>query len=140
MASGYDKEHLLGQGAAGAVYRARCRRTGRAVALKVLLEPADEDGLRRFGRERRAHAEATPASDVYMVGLLVYEMVSGRRASEDLPAFLTALHEGRRGFPPASAANPALGPEVDRVLRHATEAQPGDRYARAGDLAGALEA
>lgn len=45
--AGYDVQRLLGVGATGEVWRARCLATGQTVALKRLREHADLDALRR---------------------------------------------------------------------------------------------
>jgi serine/threonine protein kinase len=56
----YDIEAPLGSGGAGAVYRARDSRLGRAVAIKVLDTSVDPAALRdRLQREGRLRVSAT---------------------------------------------------------------------------------
>lgn len=85
---------LLGVGGMGEVYRARDRKLGREVALKVLLEEfsTDEDRLRRFEREARilASLEHSNIATLYDylesdgVRYLVMQLVEGKTLSEKL--------------------------------------------------------
>ncbi len=77
----------LGEGGMGAVFKARHRKLGRIVALKVIRKErlADADAVKRFQREvhaaaQMAHANVVHALDADQVGdrhLLVMEYVEG---------------------------------------------------------------
>ena len=90
----YQLRELLGSGGMGAVYAARNLRTGKDVAVKILLPQRQmrSDGIRRFVREARAGSRVRHANvvDVYDVGgeqdtpYIVMERLHG----ESLRAFL----------------------------------------------------
>ena len=82
----YELEKMLGQGAMGAVYRARHRLTGRRVAIKFLLDHDDPSRRRRFMREAQAlgrlsHPNVIQVIDVGEEGgaiYLVMELLHGK--------------------------------------------------------------
>jgi tetratricopeptide (TPR) repeat protein len=65
VAERFELEHLAGKGGMGAVYRARDRQTGGAVALKILLSGGD---AARFEREARVLAGLEHPAIVRYVG------------------------------------------------------------------------
>ncbi len=82
---------------------------------------------------------AGPRSDLFALGAVLYELASGRRpfagptAAETMTAIL-------RDDPPALAATPPeLAPALDRIVRHAIEKDPDDRFQSARDFAFALQ-
>ncbi len=89
----FEVQGLLGQGAMGAVYRARDLATGRAVALKLVLEPErDPRRLERFRREGQITAglQHPGIVGVHSAGeagghpFLAYELVEGGRTLADV--------------------------------------------------------
>ena len=82
---------------------------------------------------------ATTRSDLFALGAVLYELASGRRpfaratAAETMTAIL-------RDDPPALAATPSeLSTALDRIVRHAIEKEPDDRFQSARDFAFALQ-
>ena len=83
---------------------------------------------------------ATSRSDLFALGAVLYELACGRRpfaratAAETMTAIL-------RDDPPALAATPSeLSPALERIVRHAIEKEPDDRFQSARDFAFALQA
>ncbi len=78
-------------------------------------------------------------ADVYSVGAVLYEMLTGRRIVEDdeptraIPAVL----EG--DFPAPRALAPAIPEELERVVHKALAPDPADRYANAAAMRQDLE-
>ncbi|MCB9673484.1 MAG: SUMF1/EgtB/PvdO family nonheme iron enzyme [Alphaproteobacteria bacterium] len=83
---------------------------------------------------RGAHDEICPASDVYAVGAVLYEVLTGRRpyegsATEVIQAILAA---------PPDPLPTSIPPGLAEICRRATERDPEDRYPDASRLHEAL--
>lgn len=81
---------------------------------------------------------ATAASDLYSLGCVVFQLVTGRPPfSGDNPV---AVATARLDVPPPSAraANPAVSPALDRVISRAMARRPQERFADAQAMAQAL--
>ncbi len=70
-----------------------------------------------------------PATDLFAVGCILFEMLTGKRAFSGASA-IEVLHAVLYDRPPALTGSPALA-VADRVIRRAIEKQPRDRYASA---------
>ena len=92
-----------------------------------------------FSPEQARGATTTPASDVYGLGLVLYEALTGSRAFSGDTTDAIAL--ARIDAPPPSprAIRPEVPIELDAVVRRALAPEPSDRYANGNALAGALE-
>jgi eukaryotic-like serine/threonine-protein kinase len=82
---------------------------------------------------------ATPASDIYSLGVVCYETLTRRRPfeggkeSEIAEAILHAVP------PPVSDLNPAVGQTLSRVIHKALAKQPWNRYSSAKEFAETLQ-
>ncbi len=90
--------------------------------------------------EQAAGDEVTPASDIYALGVLVYEMLVGQLPfSADTP--LAVLLKHMSDAPPLPRTlKPDLPPGVDEVLNRVLAKSPRDRFRSGGEFAAALEA
>jgi len=77
-------------------------------------------------------------SDVYSVGIMLYELVTGSRLFSDLPDFdaLRAVREGRTRRP--RDVDPAIDPELDRIVMTALAHRAEDRYPNAASFGAQL--
>jgi serine/threonine-protein kinase len=79
-----------------------------------------------------------PRSDVYAVGLMLYEMLTGRRPPGDGVALPLALREAGERCPPPSRFAPEVPGALDAVVMGCLEREPSRRYASARELEQAL--
>jgi serine/threonine protein kinase len=82
--------------------------------------------------------ELSPASDVFSLGSITYELLTGRRAfaASSIPSILYQIVHGPT--PSLVGRAPGIGPSVDEVFVRALAKKREERFQRAGDFAAAL--
>jgi eukaryotic-like serine/threonine-protein kinase len=90
--------------------------------------------------EQARGAEADTRSDLFAVGAILYEMLTGKRAfaGETTADTLSAILH--RDPPEIVSAEGPISPGLERVVRRCLEKDPEERFQSARDLAFALEA
>ena len=88
--------------------------------------------------ERIAGLQAGPASDLYAVGVLLYESLTGRRPfeSDDPFALAAAIRDGR--YEPPTAIDADADPQIVAVIERAMRRDPAERHESAETMAAAL--
>ncbi len=107
-------------GIAHAAWSAPITQTGALVGTPAYLAP-----------ERVVGGPATPASDLYSLGVVGYQCLTGTVPFEGIPHEVTAAHR-HRTLPPLPPAVPA---EVAELILDLTARDPADRPASAGEVA-----
>ena len=79
-------------------------------------------------------------SDIFCLGAVLYEMLSGRRAFSGATAADTMAAILNAEPPELSGSGRKILPGLDRIVRHCLEKNPEERFQSARDLAFALEA
>ena len=79
-------------------------------------------------------------SDIFSLGCVLYEMLTGRRAFRRDTAAETMTAILREEPPELAVSNTEAGPALDRIVRHCLEKAPSERFQSARDLAFDLEA
>jgi len=88
--------------------------------------------------QAQGHA-VTPQSDLYSIGICLYEMLTGRLPFDGESAVTIALKQVSEQALPPSAFNPAVTPELEGVVLQALAKDPVQRFADADAFIVALE-
>lgn len=88
--------------------------------------------------EQVGTGDAGPGSDVYGVGILAYELLTGTTPFTGDNALTVAYRRMDHDVPPPSAAIAGVPPQFDELVLRATRRRPEDRYADAAAMAAAL--
>jgi beta-lactam-binding protein with PASTA domain/predicted Ser/Thr protein kinase len=88
--------------------------------------------------QAQGHA-VSAASDLYSIGIILYEMLTGRVPFEGESAVTIALKQVGEAPVPPSAYNPDLPPALEAVVLRALEKDPARRFGDADEFIAALE-
>jgi serine/threonine protein kinase len=115
-------------GIAKALYEAaQLTRTGATLGTPEYMAPEQAQGQRPDGR-----------TDIYALGVVLYEMLAGKVPfSSDTPV-ATMYMQVHVPPPPLQRAGDSIPAWLEEIVNKALAKEPGDRYQRAGELAGAL--
>ncbi len=92
-----------------------------------------------FAPEQAAGERPTPASDVYSIGVVLYEMLAGAPPFQAEKATALALMHMREEPPPLSARNPRVPPQLEWLVRKLLAKEPAARYRTAEQVAIVLQ-
>ena len=90
--------------------------------------------------EQVSTGDATPASDVYAVGILAYELLTGTTPFTGDTALAVAYQRMDNDVVPPSTAIRGVPAQFDELVLRATARNPAERYADADEMAAELEA
>ena len=114
-------------GIARAVEQTRITQVGSVVGTAAYLSPEQVRG-----------EEATPATDVYALGVVLYQFLTGRLPYEGSTlAELAVRQQNEKPLPP-STYNAEVPETLGAAVLRALEGDPARRYASASELAGGL--
>jgi serine/threonine-protein kinase len=115
-------------GIARAVEQTRITQVGSVVGTAAYLSPEQVRG-----------EEATPATDVYALGVVLYQFLTGRLPYEGSTlAELAVRQQNEKPLPP-STYNDEVPETLGAAVLRALEGDPSRRYASASELAGGLQ-
>ncbi len=89
--------------------------------------------------QAQGHA-VTPSSDLYSIGVMLFELLTGHVPFEGESPVTIALRHVSEPPPPPSRLNPRVSPALDAVVLRALGKDPRDRFADADEFIAALTA
>jgi beta-lactam-binding protein with PASTA domain/predicted Ser/Thr protein kinase len=89
--------------------------------------------------EQAQGEEVTPVSDLYSIGVMLYEALAGRVPFEGESAVAVAMKQVSQVPQRPSSINPEVSPALDSVVMRALEKSPGDRFQSADAFIAALD-
>ncbi len=111
------------------------------IGLLPSLRPPAAPPDRPWGRvpylspEQASGENAHPASDVYVIGCLLYEMLAGRPPFRTGDEIVLALQHLRQEPPSLQVLVPHVPPVLAQIVHKALAKEPSARYRNAGQLA-----
>jgi serine/threonine protein kinase len=114
-------------GIARAIEQTRITQVGSVVGTAAYLSPEQVRG-----------EEATPATDVYALGVVLYQFLIGRLPYEGSTLAELAVRQQNETPLPPSAYNDEIPEPIGRAVLRALEGDPSRRYASADELAAGL--
>ena len=103
--------------------------TGSVLGTAQYLSPEQAQGL-----------ETTASADIYSVGVILYESLTGQVPFEAETAVAVALKQVSEPPVPPRRVNPDIPPALDAVVLKALAKDPNDRFANATEFLRALDA
>jgi serine/threonine-protein kinase len=103
--------------------------TGSVMGTPHYLSPEQAQGF-----------EVTSVSDLYSIGVLLYEALAGRVPFEGESAVAVAMKQVSQTPQRPSSINPRVSPALDAVVMRALEKDPGQRFQSADAFIAALDA
>jgi beta-lactam-binding protein with PASTA domain/predicted Ser/Thr protein kinase len=98
-------------------------------------------GTAQYLSPEQAQGHAVNArSDLYSIGIILYELLTGRVPFDAESAVTVALKQVSETPIPPRRLNPAVTPELEAIVLHALAKDPADRFADADEFIAALEA
>lgn len=122
-----DRVKVTDFGIARAAGQSTLTATGSMLGTAHYISPEQAEG-----------AKVGPASDIYSLGIVVYEMLTGSVPfTGDSPVAVAMRHVSDE-VPPPSTLNPSVPPELDEVVARATATVAADRWRDTNEMAVAL--
>ena len=119
--------HVADFGIATAAGLDSLTQTGTIIGTAGYLSPEQAQGAR-----------ATPASDVYALAVVAFELLTGERPFQNESTTAEAAAHVHAPIPSVAALDPTLPPELDAVFERALAKDPAERYPTCGAFVAAL--
>lgn len=124
-----DRVKVTDFGIARAIGDATLTATGSVLGTAHYISPEQAGG-----------GEVGPRADLYALGIVLYEMLTGSLPFTGDSALAVAMRHVSDDVPPPSELNPEVPPALDEVVDRATAKDPAARFADAREMVDALGA
>ncbi len=95
--------------------------------------------VRYYAPEQAQGKRVTPASDIYMLGIVMYEMLTGTVPFDGNTPVAVAMRHIQDIPEPPSHLNPAIPHELEWIILRCLEKDPRNRYLNGNELVKALD-
>jgi eukaryotic-like serine/threonine-protein kinase len=112
---------------------------GPTVAAPITAQGTILGTFQYMSPEQLEGKETDARSDIFAFGVMLYEMITGRRCFEGSSHASLIVAVMSVNPPPVSTIQPMASPALDRVVRRCLAKSPDDRWQSAGDLLNELE-
>lgn len=89
--------------------------------------------------EQIQQTPVSPQTDIYALGIMLFEMLAGKHPFQEIPAGMMILKHLQEPLPDIRAYRDDLSDEFDDIIQKATEKDPTQRYKSTLDLAADLK-
>jgi beta-lactam-binding protein with PASTA domain len=103
-------------------------RTGSVMGTAQYISPEQAQGM-----------PVTGASDIYSIGIMLFEMLTGHVPFDGDNAVAIAMKQVAEEPPLPSSINPAVGPALDAVVMRSLAKDPAQRFSSAQEMIAALD-
>ena len=112
-----------------------------AETVSLITRPGSTAGTTPYMSPEQIQGQPLDArSDIFALGVVIYEMLSGRRPFDGGTMLEVQVAILREEAPLLSTLRPGLTAPIDHIVRRCLEKRPDDRFDTARDVALALEA
>ncbi len=112
----------------------------RAIAEAQMTLPGTTLGsVHYFSPEQARGEQTTASSDIYALGIVLFEMLTGRRPFEGDSAAAIAVARLSGRPPEMSEVRAGIPPALEAIVRRAMATDPGERFPSAAAMADALD-
>jgi serine/threonine-protein kinase len=105
---------------------------------RITVQGAAIGTLKYMSPEQAAGQELDHRSDIYSLGVVAYEMLSGATPFSGKTPYQTLHSLMHKPPPPLSKLNPQVSPGVEQAVHRALAKLPAERFGSAGDFVQAL--